>query len=187
MSYAIVIVWVLPESYAGWDPGLDHYSSRALSLDERHGCCFLLVSSLGLLSHLRLLNNEPTFKFISKSLQFLKCFLCDCNSVLFHSCMRVWGKRAPWASDITWGKERRVYIPEGQSLRERAGPQAQWQPHSQKPFWLKPTLSDSSVTFTTFRSHRWLFWKRLRQDPFQKEEGRRDGKPTAHERITFWD
>lgn len=67
----------------------------------------------------------------------------------------------------------------GQSLGGGLGAQAPRQPHSPNPFWLKPTLRVSSVTFATFRSHRWPFWKRLRWDPFRKEEGRRDGKPNG--------
>ena len=73
----------------------------------------------------------------------------------------------------------------GKSLVEGAGHQAHWWPHSGGSCWLKPTLSDSLVTFATFWSHKWLFWKRLRWDPFQKEEGRRAIEPNGTQENHF--
>lgn len=76
-----------------------------------------------------------------------------------------------------------VFIPVRQE--PGSGPQAHWRLHSGGSCCLKPTLSGSSPTFTTFWSHKWWFWERLRWDPFQKEEGRRAIEPNGTQENHF--
>lgn len=109
------------------------------------------------------------------------CFLCDYNRVLFFICLMAWGKTSLGAKERQAGSPRMLEcIPVGQEpqLGGDRG-QVSRQPLSPKPFWPKPTLRGSSVTFATFKSHGRLFWKRWRWDPFGKEEGRRDGEPNS--------
>lgn len=147
----------------------------------------MLALPLGLWLHVWLLNNKPIFKFIATILQLFVMFpvwlqsfalpyLFDGLGVRLHLGQRRdrQGLLGCWCVSLL-----------GQSPGGGVGAQDPRQPRSPNPFWLKPTLRVSSVTFATFRSHRWPFWKKLRRDPFRKEEGRRDGKPNGTQENHF--
>ena len=150
------------------------------------------ASSLWLLLNLWVLKTGPIFKFTLTKLQFLLlllCFLCDGNAVLFHTCLMAWSTLGFWYH-LGWRGDGQdllgwvvVFIPVRQE--PGSGPQAHWRLHSGGSCCLKPTLSGSSPTFTTFWSHKWWFWERLRWDPFQKEVGRRAIEPNGTQENHF--
>lgn len=156
--------------------------------------CLTWASLLWLLLNLWVLKSGPIFKFISTTLQFFLflmfpvwwqcCALSQlCDGLEKKSTLGFWyhlGWRGDRQDLLGWGV---VFIPVGQE--PGSGPQAHWWLHSVGSCCLKPTLSDSSLTFTTFWSHKWWFWERLRWDPFQKEEGRRAIEPNGTQENHF--
>lgn len=140
----------------------------------------MLASSLGLLLHLWLLNKEPICKFIAKFSNCFQCFLCDCNSMLFPICLMAWSKTSLGGKERQAGSPRMLMgIPVGPEPG-RGGRV----PGLPTAALMEAILATTNfewllVTFATFRSHRWLFWRRLRCDPFWKEEWRRVGKPNG--------